>query len=194
METSLLVGIIAGFTSIVCAGITVVSARALNRAQGKLSQTLKEHEVRFSKLHERRVEVIAGLFGKLVALVNANRAVGFSAGGRNKKELDAYDAAELAVVDFYEPNEIFFDEPTATKISALLFAMRKLRTSKGQDPADTDDLEQRKLISLHREKLIDQIPMLLKALTTDFRILLGVSAIEDLPAKISEQDLPKTTV
>jgi hypothetical protein len=87
-----------------------------------------EHQVRFSKLHDKRAVVIQDLYGKLVALDTAIHSVlkKFQQMGEASLEdkVREYGRLHNELNEFFLPNKLFFDTETCRVIDELLFLSR----------------------------------------------------------------------
>jgi hypothetical protein len=87
-----------------------------------------EHQVRFSRLHDQRAQVIQKLYGKLVALDTAIHSVlkRFQMEGEASPEEKVREYGKLHndLNEFFLPNRIFFDSETCRVIDAFLFLSR----------------------------------------------------------------------
>ena len=143
-----------------------------------------EHQVRFSKLHERRAEVIAELYGKLV---EANHAAGSLAspaeykGEPSKKEKaqTAYQAIQ-SFYKYFSERRIYLSKDLCAKIESLYLEFMKLTNQLAfffQDREFSNKMEIEKL-NVWREswnKISEgDIKEALEALADEFRKILGV--------------------
>ena len=105
------------------------SESATQKLRHELEKSSMEHEVKFSKLHEKRAEVIAELYSLLVqAYLDISSFVSPMewAGEPNKQE--KYVTAMNAVADFFrffEKHRIYLPEELCNQIDEFVMEMRK---------------------------------------------------------------------
>jgi hypothetical protein len=110
------------------ADLSATSSSASERLKHELQLTALEHQVTFSKLHERRAEVIAELYGLLVEVQWASQSlvsmVGWSA---EPSEQEKYAVARNKIVEFYRyfvKNRIYLPETLCTQAETLVNEMQ----------------------------------------------------------------------
>jgi hypothetical protein len=145
-----------------------------------------EHQVRFSKLHDKRAQVIQDLYGKLVALdtvihsvLNRFQKVGEASLEEKVRE---YGKLHNELNEFFLPNRIFFGSETCRVIDDLLFLSRDTYFDITTYPVDPNSPEYkygpRDLLNERHEywekarKAFDtDIKNLKKQLETQFRVM-----------------------
>src|SRR5437763_16755984 len=60
------IGVVGGSIGVAAGAYAALSARSIEHLRAKLKSEAYEHDVRFARLHEKRVDVIADLYAKLV--------------------------------------------------------------------------------------------------------------------------------
>jgi hypothetical protein len=158
----------------------------IERLKSALQIAAVEHQVRFSKLHERRATVIENLYGRLVeAHKNARHfalAEGYS--GDKQKQDDAYVKIEREMdelYDFIETHRIYLPDQFCVELEALLRTMRgqivavSIYGSVGDNPTP-QVLEERLATFREAYKTFDEVgvPALKRSLEHEFRKILGV--------------------
>lgn len=153
-----------------------------------------EHRIRFSKLHDKRAEVIQDLYGKLVALDTAIHSVlkRFQKVGEASLEdkVREYGRLHNELNEFFLPNKLFFDNKTCRIIDELLFLSRDTYFDITTYPVDTESPEYRyglrDLLKERHEywekaqKVFDtDIQKLKIQLEAQFRAMLGVNESKD---------------
>lgn len=148
-----------------------------------------EHKVRFSKLHDRRAQVIQDLYGKLVALDIMIHSVlkRFQNAGEASPEekVREYGRLHNELNEFFLPRRIFFSRETCRVIDELLFLSRDTYFDITTYPVDPNSPEYkngpRDLLNERHEywekarKAFDtDIKNLKEQLETQFRVMLGV--------------------
>lgn len=149
-----------------------------------LEKSAIEHQVRFSKLHERRAEVIAELYGLLVQAhrdMSSFVALVEWTGDLSKKE--KYVVAMNAVADFYrffDKNRIYLPEPVCSKLEEFVLTMREKVIGFGVYVQFNDEsMPEHALIQKHDawssawEYFEKKVPEAKSALENEFRGLLG---------------------
>lgn len=104
-----------------------------------------EHQVRFTKLHDKRAEVIQTLYSKLVALDLAIHSVLklFHKTGEPSLEekVREYGRLHNEFNDFYLPNKIFFDAQACKVLDDFLFLSRNTYFDITTYPIDPTSVE-----------------------------------------------------
>lgn len=144
-----------------------------------LDLAFKKETIIFSKLHDRRAEVIEELYSKLVDLVP--KAEKYSMTWDRKKDKNVFIDAALIFVDFSQKKRIFFEEITCkildeidSKYMDFLKHMKELsRENKGEFSEENN--KKRDYLMDEVKKIIrSRIPLLKKELEREFRKMLGI--------------------
>jgi hypothetical protein len=114
------IGVTGGVAGGVAALYTATRAKSIEKYRAGLKSEGYEHEVRFARLHERRVDVVAEMYGRLVRAEEAITAYVHPlelAGGPSKDELsvpaqESYDA----FVSHFKENRIWFDRDLEAQV------------------------------------------------------------------------------
>jgi hypothetical protein len=148
-----------------------------------------EHQVRFSKLHDKRAQVIQDLYGKLVILDTAMHSVlkRFQQVGETSLEekVREYGRLHNELNEFFLPNKIFFGNETCRIIDSLLLLSRDTYFDITTYPIDPSSVEYqsgpRELLSERhtywekaRKVFETDICKLKEQLEAEFRVMLGV--------------------
>jgi len=164
-------------------------AKDVEAFKSNLQLATIEHQVRFSKLHDKRAQVIQDLYGKLVALDSVIHSVlkRFQRVGEATPEekIREYGRLHSELNEFFLPNRIFFGSETCRVIDALLFLSRDTYFDITTYPVDPESPEykcgQRDLLDERheywekaREAFDTDIKNLKEQLETQFRAMLGV--------------------
>lgn len=169
------------------------SAREIEQFKAQLQMTAREHEVRFSKLHEKRADIISELYVLLREANNSNELfdVVFQMGplpglpfnqdaADESRDQIAEEAADKCarVSTFFIRHKLFFSEELGEKMEKLISAisqpsahhnLRDVRQVLGVgDPREV----RRKTLELLRNEQ-PNIQHIFKLLERDFRLLLG---------------------
>lgn len=90
----------------------------------ELSVVAKEHEVRYSKLHQKRAEIITELYRRFRELEKCLQAFEFQIEVFGKP-LDRYVKPDDNPVQYFHDNKIFFTRELCFAINDLIYAMEK---------------------------------------------------------------------
>lgn len=149
----------------------------IERLRSQLNITGLEHSVRFSKLHEKRAEIIAETYALLKELsfrVSDLVKIFEPAGDSSRDERrDAAAKAHEKFRSYYSASLIFFPRATASKLEEINIQFvsnfnKFVLTVEGSKGTDTTD----KWIEIFN-RVNDEIPVALKELESEFRKLLG---------------------
>ena len=152
--------------------------RALESFRAGIRREAFQSEVRFTRLHEKRAEVIADLFSKLVALLEAadQHLIGPDVDHEQQKN---FAERHKDFVNSFERNEIYFAAELCESLSKFTSKLRQADIKKWiwkDSPPQTDeDRTEWNNRNMTRWKLVtEEVPVLKKELTEEFRRLLGV--------------------
>jgi len=156
---------------------TAKHTQELERLRSDLRKVAFESEVRFSKLHEKRAEIIAELYSKLVVYVRSGE--NYLYGGHHDKKYEAYIESFKDLTVFLERSEIYFSDSLCKGLSDFVFKVKQHTDEKfvmqGYTPQTPAEIEESKKMLKSRWKAItEELPLLKKQLTDEFRSLLGV--------------------
>jgi hypothetical protein len=163
------------------------SDAAIEHVRNTLQLQAIEHQVRFSRLHDKRASVIAELYGYLVeALWEAESFLSPMqwAGGPGKKE--KYDQAMNKFVELYryfEKHRIYLPEEICTSLQDLIQQVRGQMVKSGiwvryGDHLHSDDTRKQMMEAEDSawEAFTNQAPVARRSLENEFRLLLGATA------------------
>lgn len=157
------------------------------QVKNSLRMVALEHEVRFSKLHEKRAEVIDELWQRLVAAQRESERFvsveGYDTDNATREE--AWRSTEQTFREVYlfiEKRRIYLSEPVCASLGTFLDNMRRhvIRVSvygslQGDPPPHI--VEERRDAFLNAHKAFDsEIPGAIQALGNEFRKMLGGDA------------------
>jgi hypothetical protein len=169
------------------------SAKEIEQFKAQLQMMAREHEVRFSKLHEKRAEIISELYELLVEAKNRSELLDvvfqmgpipglpFDSDAADKtQDQVAEEAADKCarVFTFFTKHKLFFSQELSEKMEKLISAislpsahyqMRDVRQI--LDVEDPQETRRETLEFLRNER--PNIEHILKLLERDFRLLLG---------------------
>ena len=164
-------------------------AKDVETFKSNLQLATIEHQIRFSKLHDKRAEVIQDLYRKLVALDTVIHSVfkKFRKDGEASLEekVRKYGRLHNELNEFFPPNRIFFSSETCRVIDDLLFLSRDTYFDITTYPIDPESSEYkygpRDLLNERheywekaRQAFETDIKNLKEQLETQFRTMLGV--------------------
>ena len=165
------------------ASLSTASSEASERLKHQLQMVAHEHQVRFSKLHERRAEVITNLYALLVEAQWAGQSFVSVVewGGEPPKE-EKYTTAMNKFAEFFrefDKNRIFLPEAVCQQLDDFLQGMRKRVIHFGVY-VQTDDYapdhvikEKYEVWSGASEYFDTELPAARKALETELRGMLA---------------------
>lgn len=172
------------------AKLTAENAIELERTRSALTIATTEHQIRFSKLHEKRAEVVAETYARLRRYRTAVRNYSCRPVGDTdpplEQQREAVDSAKKDFWDYFAPNEIYFSKDEAAEI--IKFA-ESLYTVSGEWYLLQEDPERRSNLSRgdrwrkRGEPLLNEEAPLFDHLRDLFRSLIGadVESRQDEP-------------
>jgi hypothetical protein len=155
---------------------------SIEHLKSQLQLTAVEHQVRFSNLHEKRAEVIADLYKRLVeAFWDSERFI-FQIGHAQPEHQEAYLATEKRLLDFYifvETHQIYLPERICGLLANFIDVLRKavigVYVYGGIDYPNPQTLKERKETFMAAyEAFKNDLPVAKQALVDEFRKILGV--------------------
>ena len=179
------------------ADLAAASSSSTEKLRHDLQLLVVEHQVRFSKLHERRAEVIAELYSRLVESHWAAQnfvSVGDLHGDPSKRE--KYVTAMNKAADFYccfDKKRIYLPEALCTQIETFTVNMRKrvlqfgAYVSVDEKSAPDSFIIQKLDVWANASEYFDkEIPLTRRALETELRQILAPTqsaASQETPRK-----------
>jgi hypothetical protein len=172
------IGAVGGLIGGISAGYVLLQRRSIERYVHELDRVSYEHEVVFSRLHERRVDVIADLYAKLI---DAQRAFGtwthpLQASNEDQKQKGqaAFEAGK-GFEETFVHNRIWLDEDLCAQLDrfnrTLYEAFVDFTTFDADDPrTKSDHLHQWQAVI---KRLEDEVQPLRVAVEKRFREMLG---------------------
>lgn len=168
------------------ADLAAASTATTERLKHELQLTALEHQVRFSKLHERRAEVVADLYGLLVEAQWASQSfvsVAEWAGEPSKQE--KYVSAMNKAAEFFryfDKNRIYLPESLCKQLEEFIRNMRNRVIEFGvfisKDDAYMPEhmLKQKLDVWIKASEYFDkEVPVARVALESELRNILGPS-------------------
>jgi hypothetical protein len=148
------------------------SAREIENLKTQLQLTAKEHEVRFSKLHEKRAEIIADLYSKLSRAHRESNILMFRIEQKEdeaslKTAADFAYKASISASGFFEGNQLYLSKELSDSIRRILSTMQLTSLSFPYD----GDIRTRGL-DIWKEQS-QKISAIMSKLEKEFRLMLG---------------------
>jgi hypothetical protein len=149
-------------------------------AAERLRRLAYEHEVKFSRLHEERAEVIKKLYSLLVELAT-NAEQFFMPGSVGNRELEqATGEALKGFGAYFNQNKIYLGTELCGQCKSLLNLVRDAFTTRtvitGWNPkSEKDGDEWRKMLLEAYNNIRTGVPPIQKELEDEFRKILGVN-------------------
>ena len=176
MDVTATVSVVAGLVAAGSAAYTVFRTRALEAYRAELAAEGHEHEIRFARLHERRVDVIATLYDKLVKAEGAFGAFvhPVQEGGVEAQQERGQEAAAAGndFSLFFRSNRIWLEQDLCDQIDALNRELIKVYYEFTAHPPEAGP--ELKVWHKSWKSLSEEIPPLRDEIEHRFRILLGV--------------------
>ena len=164
--------------------LALANQSAGDKLRHELAVAANERGIVFSKLHEKRGEVIAALYSKLADVAKKGRSYTspVEMGGEPTKQekFAAFADSYNELVELFEHNKIYLPSETCNKLDQLLESIRshavemKVGFLRGEDKHDADG--QRQLMETWDKCwtfFIDHVPQVRESLESDFRQLIG---------------------
>lgn len=160
------------------------SAAAIEQLKNELQLKTIEHQVRFSRLHEKRASVIADINGHLAEVMwEAERLLLLMQWGSEPQMEEKHQGAMNKLVEFFrffDKHRIYLPEPLCTSLEKLVLQVRSHVIGSGvyvrfhEDSMNAHTREQKeKAWNEGWDAIKNQIPPARKALEDEFRRLLG---------------------
>ena len=138
-----------------------------------------EHQIRFSKLHEIRAQIIADLYGRLYEFHWAVCAFlrDFHKANHDAQRVQELDDKSYDFKDFFDKHRIYFTENICSKIDTLVNSLYSAYAPLGSIVSGTDRNDNQvkqdwnKCAKIVKEKY----PEIRESLERDFRKILGVT-------------------
>jgi|GEM_PF-2050774 hypothetical protein len=157
----------------------------LETYKNTLQQISHEHQIKFSKLHSDRAEIMKELFAKLVKMEKSMSSLmsPFQAAGELSKEEKTKIASDDALdfLYYFKANEILFNKQTCSTLNNLnesfQSAWRDFHMYKPEEPFQNLEVREKqflKSVEAYYQTLNKEVLGLKKQLKDDFRKILGV--------------------
>lgn len=157
------------------------SDREIEEVKSRLQIVASEHQIVFSRLHEKRVEIVAETY-TLIHRVHS-KAIGlisevFHAGLRTPKDRaqELFDDC-LKFYDFFQQHRIYFSEELCNMMDEFVTLIGETNAAVRRAPDSLDhSTEGGKEAYQRMAILMDKLPEIKKSIEKYFRTLLGVIA------------------
>jgi hypothetical protein len=152
---------------------------AIEELKSHLQQAAFEHQVRFSKLHEKRAEIIAELYSRAIQVRDLGERFVFQTGA-NEREGQYLEATKTisALYDFYERHRIYMPERVCRAFQVFIVLLRapmaEVNTYGGRDYSNPQTINERnEAFKKAFAAFGENVPAALKALEDEFRNILA---------------------
>jgi hypothetical protein len=151
--------------------LSAEAAREIEQFKNQLQMVALEHEVRFSKLHEKRAEIIADFWGLLYEADMSVRTLEVRIKEKHTESVvvaaakQAHEACKDAF-KFYEKNRLYFSKDLSDKIHRILSTMELTAAAYPYAEVRTSALE-------IWDKQSRQIMSIMDDVEHEFRVMLG---------------------
>lgn len=160
------------------ANLSAEYARGLEQHKASLAPAALEHQVRFTRLHERRARIIARVYAKLdqvsLALREWTRAMHVGQRRDMSKLRDNALTARNDFVEYYWRNAIWLERGLCEAMSDIIGQLDEPKNDFMVHVDDKGFPNDRKAWLAASEKLTKDIPKARQAIETRFRAILGV--------------------
>lgn len=160
--------------------LSATAERELAVLRANLNQAEFEHQIRFSKLHDRRAEVIAQLYSYLVDLYDAGESFlnkFQSSRDDHPKKLEALSNALKTALHYFQRHRLYFPEATCARIDAFFSKVTDIASNLSYHVSIRADQRDLRQMSLDWNEAWNdfekQVPELRRALEEEFRAILG---------------------
>ncbi|MFA4820538.1 MAG: hypothetical protein WC613_06300 [Candidatus Aenigmatarchaeota archaeon] len=149
--------------------------RKVEEVKAEFIKVSYEHQIRFSKLHDNRAEVIAELYSRLYDYYWAVCAFlrDFHKTKPDEKEFKKLDDKSYEFSDYFHKHRIYFDEDLCSKIDELIPTLYSAYVP--LESRDSNDKHLNQDWDKCAEIVRKQYPKIKESLESDFRKILGVT-------------------
>lgn len=152
----------------------------LEKFKTGLTHALQQDIFRFSKMHERRADVIEKTYQKLywVDKTFASLMSPLHMAGEETKEVKAQKAAEAAnsLIDYFGEHRIYFNKSTLLKMDAILKKLREIWSDwMYREELGRGDPDYNKMWGESWRKITEELPALKQELEDEFKVMIGIS-------------------
>ncbi len=153
--------------------LTKETTRETENLKSQLQITAKEREIQFSKLHEKRAEIICDFYQLIYEADKSIRALEYRVKNNNDEgmlEKSAQEAHEacIAALDFFEKHKLYLSKDLSDKIHRILSTMELTSLSYNY----SDSLLRSNGLEIYTKQK-EKIATIMEGLEQEFRIMLG---------------------
>lgn len=170
-------------------GLEAKSKEAITRLENELQLRTLEHEIRFSRLHEKRALVISELYGHFVEVLwEAESLLSPVEWAGDPKKNEKYVIADKKLVEFFrffDKNRIYLPEELCRSLEETGRQVRNYVIQFGvhtmfDDQHMSDHVREQKYEAMNKgyTAIKEDIPKARRILEEEFRTLLGASPLE----------------
>ncbi len=149
--------------------------RKVQEVETEFLRLSNEHQIRFSKLHEKRGEVISELYSRLYDYYWAVCGLlrNFHCPGLNEQDFKKLDDKSYKFSDYFHKHRIFFNEDICSKIDEIIPTLYSAYVPLERRDINDNHLEEdwQKCADIVQK----QYPKIKESLESDLRKILGVS-------------------
>jgi hypothetical protein len=153
----------------------------IEKLKNSLQIVAVEHQVRFSKLHSERAEVIAALYKSLVTVFTEGHLFVLTGGFPGEGQREKYNVMAHKIEDFCsyaEVHRIYLPESLCNLVDEFVNPLRKAIIGVGvyggiDNPTERTMTERRDVMMEALTAFESKIPAARKALESEFRTILG---------------------
>lgn len=152
--------------------------RKVEEVKAEFIKVSCEHQIRFSKLHEKRAEIIAELYSRLYDFYWAVCAFlrDFHKTKHDEKDFKKLDDKSYEFTDYFHKHRIYFNENICSKIDELINALYSAYVP--LENRDRNDKHLKQDWNKCAEIVRKQYPKIKESLESDFKKILGVTENE----------------
>lgn len=151
----------------------------IERLKNSLQIAALEHQIRFSKLHERRAEIIAELYKQLVEVDRDSRLFVYSGYGPvdRKEQFNDIAGRNIDFIQFINVNRIYIPLHVCELLDRYIMAMRSVvidvNIYREVDVLSEKMREQDEVLRKAYSSVEKEIPKMKEAIDQEFRTILG---------------------
>ena len=160
------------------ANLSAAHARALEEYKAAVARASIEHQVRFTRLHDRRARIVARVYAKLdqvhLAMREWTRTMRVGQRRDMSKLRDSTLSARNDFLEYYSRNAIWLERDICDAIDGIISQLDEPTYNFMVDVDDKGFPNDRKAWLAASEKLTKDVPKVRQAIEKRFRAILGV--------------------
>jgi len=159
----------------------------VERFKTELQRAAFEHQVRFSRLHEKQAEVVAQVYASLVQVdrdvFEYVKQFGYTADPTHEQKIAAVEVSYKAFRDCFYPRQIYLPKATRERVKALASKLAGVANKMtqglkyGKVPSSAEGEPPKDLWDEAWDQFEQDIPPLLTALEHEFERLIGLTGV-----------------